>query len=103
MPTANIKPERLVLPLSGVFAVRIQGLDKEYIGVANLGARPTVDGLKTLLETHIFNFTEDIYGKIIEIEFCHKIRDEQKFASFDELKQQIQKDIVNTKLKLGLL
>jgi riboflavin kinase/FMN adenylyltransferase len=92
-PTANLDPQRLVLPFTGVFAVTIHGLDKPYHGVANLGTRPTLDGIRTLLETHIFDFDTDIYGRTIEVEFQHKIRDEQKFANFAELKQHIQQDI----------
>lgn len=88
-PTANIDPQRLVLPLTGVFVVQVHGQDEHYYGVANLGTRPTVDGVRKLLETHIFDFDQDIYGQSIEIEFLHKLRDEQRFADLAELQQQI--------------
>lgn len=96
-PTANVDPKRLVLPIKGIFAVTVNALDKLYYGVASLGNRPTLDGKKTLLEPYLFDFDDDLYGKIIEIAFRHKIRDEQKFDSFDALKQQIQWDISSAK------
>ena len=79
--------------LTGVFAVQVSGIgDHKLNGVANLGKRPTVDGLKTLLEVHLFDFQEVVYGKRICVEFLDKIRNEKKFESFDALKQQIMKD-----------
>ncbi len=93
-PTANIDPNRKVLPLRGVFAVKVAGLDKPYTGMANLGTRPTVDGRRTLLEVNIFDFDQDIYGKEIEVIFVQKIRDEQRFDSIEVLKDQIRQDEV---------
>ena len=92
-PTANLGLKRKVTPLSGVYAVKVEG----KMGVANIGTRPTVDGTRTLLEVHLFDFNQDIYGQLIEVEFCHKIRDEQRFASLDELKVQIAQDVVDAK------
>lgn len=90
-PTLNIAVRKP--PLTGVFAVCVQGIDdKEYSGVANLGTRPTVGGLKTLLEVHLFDFDRDLYGRRICVEFIEKIRDERKFDSFDQLKTQILAD-----------
>lgn len=92
-PTANILLQRYRSPLLGVFAVRVYGIDKQPVnGVANVGSRPTVDGTRSLLEVHLFEFDHDIYGQALQIEFCHKIRDEQRFDSFELLKQQIQQD-----------
>lgn len=92
-PTANIDPQRRVLPLQGVFAVKVHGLGQQpLLGMANIGTRPTVDGRKTLLEVNIFNFDQDIYGQKLNIEFCHKIRNEQRFESLDALMAQIQAD-----------
>jgi len=89
-PTANIALNRHHLPLQGVFAVRIHQLGNQVLtGVANIGVRPTIGGTKPLLETHIFDFSDTIYGQFIEVEFVQKLRDEQRFDSFDELKQQI--------------
>lgn len=92
-PTANIDIKRLNSPLRGVFAIKAFGLSNPINGVANLGVRPTVDGTRCLLEVHLFDFNQDIYGQQLEIQFCHKIRDEKKFASFDELKNQIAMDV----------
>jgi riboflavin kinase / FMN adenylyltransferase len=97
-PTANIRMQRKVIPLRGVFAVEVFGLEHEPVfGVANLGTRPTIDGLRTLLEVHLFDFSDDIYGKRINVVFRHKIRDEERFDSFDELKEQIGRDVVSAK------
>ena len=97
-PTANIRMQRKVIPLRGVFAVEVFGLEHEPVfGVANLGTRPTIDGMRTLLEVHLFDFSDDIYGKRINVVFRHKIRDEVRFDSFDELKEQIGHDVVSAK------
>lgn len=92
-PTANIHLHRKATPLRGVFAVELYGVHGEPLpGVANLGTRPTVCGLRTLLEVHLFDFERDIYGAHVHVEFLHKLRDEQRFDSFDALKQQILRD-----------
>lgn len=97
-PTANIALHRRVMPLQGVFIVRVYGLGSiPLAGVANCGNRPTIQGLKNLLEVHLFNFDQAIYGQFIEIEFLKKIRDEKKFASMERLKQQIAKDVICAK------
>lgn len=92
-PTANMELHRLRSPLSGVFAVDAI-IDAETVhGIANVGTRPTVgDGLKAILEVHLLDFDRDIYGKNIEVIFRSKIRDEKKFDSIDNLKQQIHED-----------
>ena len=97
-PTANIFMHRRAVPILGVYAVTVHGLEEKPIyGVANVGNRPTVDGTRSLLEVHLFDFDRDIYGKHIYVEFHLKIRDEKKFASFELLKQQIFKDAENAK------
>lgn len=97
-PTANIALHRLVSPLKGVFIVRVHGLEKNALnGVANCGQRPTVNGSKNLLEVHLFDFHQNIYGKFLTIEFLEKIRDEKKFDSLDLLKAAICKDVAITK------
>ena len=93
-PTANLFLHRRSTPVQGVFAVELHGLDTEPLyGVANVGTRPTVDGTRSLLEVHLFDFSADIYGRQVAVDFMHKIRAEKKFASFDELKLQIQRDV----------
>ncbi len=92
-PTANVPLWRLSTPLSGVYAVRVHGLATGALaGVANLGTRPTVKGSHKLLEVHLFDYDEEIYGRHVSVEFVHKIRDEKKFDSLDGLKAQIGRD-----------
>jgi len=92
-PTANIHLHRTNTPIKGVFAVEMFGIEGEPVqGVANIGTRPTVDGVRSLLEVHLFDFDADIYGRNVSAEFVHRLRDEQKFASFEELRKQIDKD-----------
>ena len=77
----------------GVYAVRAHFKNQpSKTGVANVGIRPTVGGDRVLLETHLFDFDGDIYGCRIEIEFVSKIRNEKKFESFQQLKDQIEHD-----------
>ena len=91
-PTANIMLNRLVTPIQGVYAVQVETKSGKFNGVANVGNRPTINGSKPLLEVHIFDFNQAIYGEAIEVSFLHKIRNEIKFPSFEELKTQIKKD-----------
>ena len=91
-PTANLPTHRKKTPVLGVFAVQTHVDGKLIYGVANVGKRPTVDGVNILLEVHLFNFKGDLYGTKLHVELLHKIRDEQKFDSFNLLKQQILKD-----------
>jgi riboflavin kinase/FMN adenylyltransferase len=92
-PTANIHLHRRLSPLRGVFAVRVHGLGAEAVnGVANVGTRPTVDGSRWVLEVHLFDVDQNLYGRYLDVEFCKRLRDEKKFASFDLLKQQIERD-----------
>jgi len=92
-PTANLEPGHHIFPLKGVYCVYALIDGKQHKGIANFGERPTVDGTKLLLETHIFDFNEDIYGKELTVEFLTFIRAEQKFDNFEKLKKQIKKDI----------
>lgn len=98
-PTANVEMLRKNIPLTGVFAVTMSGLDNTiYQGVANLGTRPTITGSdRAVLETHLFNFSGDIYGRYVEVHFKAKIRDEMRFASLDDLKSQIRRDVAAAK------
>jgi riboflavin kinase/FMN adenylyltransferase len=94
VPTANISLQRRTAPLNGVYVVEVVGLEAVPLaGVANIGTRPTVDGVHSLLEVHLFNFSQEIYRRYVEVRFLHKLRDEQRFASLDELKRRIFGDI----------
>jgi len=98
-PTANIQLNNAdkLIPADGVYAVRVSltGSGGQFIikqGMMNIGLRPTVDGLNHSIEVHLFDFNEDIYGKIIQISVLHRIRDEQKFSGIEALKAQLEKD-----------
>ena len=94
VPTANIRLQRYRSALEGVFAVTVDaGLGAPRRGVANVGIRPTVEGKEPLLEVHVFDFDETIYGQLLSVTFRHKIRDERAFASMAALKAQIGYDI----------
>ncbi len=94
-PTANMHLCRANSPLSGVFVVLMKGLfNRVFQGVANVGVRPTVDGdNRMILETHLFDLNQDVYGRYVEVEFLHKIRDEKRFLSLEQLQCQIESDV----------
>lgn len=94
-PTANVHLHRYRSPLSGVFVVKTTLANGEVLpGVANVGVRPTVCGdTKPILEVHLFDRNDDLYGQTIVVEFKQKIREEQRFDSVDILREQIQKDM----------
>jgi riboflavin kinase/FMN adenylyltransferase len=94
-PTANIHMRHNRPPLKGVFAVKFQ----KHFGVANLGIRPSIKGEKKLqLEVHLLNFSSDLYGQHVSVIFLKKLRDEKKFKSLEELKEQIKLDVIKAKL-----
>ena len=94
-PTANIHMRHNRPPLKGVFAVKFQN----HFGVANLGIRPSIKGEKKLqLEVHLLNFSSDLYGQHVSVIFLKKLRDEKKFKSLEELKEQIKLDVIKAKL-----
>lgn len=97
-PTANLMLNRLVTAIQGVYAVKVKTSAGIFNGIANVGNRPTINGTKPLLEVHLFDFDNSIYGQAIEVRFLKKVRSEIKFASFDELKLQIEKDVQAVRL-----
>lgn len=99
-PTANIDtsdPDKII-PGYGVYAVTITVRNREYLGMLNIGSRPTVNhnADHRTVEVNILDFDEDIYGEPIKAVFYHKLREEQKFASLDALKGQLANDKINT-------
>ena len=94
-PTCNIDIKDYVLAKPGVYAVRVLRLNKsKYIrGIANLGYRPTFNQKKILLEVHLFNFSGNLYNKLLSVEFLKFIRKEKKFKNVNQLKSQIKKDL----------
>lgn len=97
-PTVNVPVPHRVLPLHGVFAVRVHGLAEGSLpGAANIGNRPAVSGKRNWLEVHLFDFNQDVYGRFIEVEFVEKLREELYFASLEELTAQIAKDVAKAR------
>jgi len=94
-PTANIQlyePLKLV-PANGVYLVNVETIGKVFYGMCNIGVRPTIGaGNARTIETHIFNFDEDIYGLDMKISFLKRIREERCFESMNELKQRLNED-----------
>jgi riboflavin kinase / FMN adenylyltransferase len=106
-PTANIRMRRAKLPFTGIYAVRVRGVDPANAhaaraGVASLGFRPTIGGTEPLLEAHVFDFDGSLYGSELDVEFVAKIRDEEKFASLDALVQRMHLDAAEARRLLGL-
>jgi riboflavin kinase/FMN adenylyltransferase len=108
VPTANIAPVPEMLPPDGVYAVRVDQLEEGAEGaplaggVTNIGMRPTVGGAARTVETFILGFAGDLYGERLRVHLVARLRDEQKFASLDDLKAQIARDCVQARRKLGL-
>ena len=99
-PTANIEPlnDSKLIPGNGVYAVttRIDGV--AYQGMMNIGIRPTVSNSnQRVIEVHLFDFNSDIYGDIVTISLCHRLRGEQTFSGIEELTKQLKKDEVDSR------
>lgn len=97
VPTVNIRLQRYKTPLEGVFAVTVDGLGATRQGAANIGVRPTVGGKEPLLEVHILDFDEDVYGRLLTVTLLRKIREERWFPSLDALRVEIEHDIEKTR------
>lgn len=95
VPTANLAWRPSCCLPWGVYRVVVAYEGAWYRGLANWGLRPSVEaeGVEPLCEVHLFDFDQDLYGKRLRVEFCDFLREERKFASFDELKEQIMKDL----------
>jgi riboflavin kinase/FMN adenylyltransferase len=93
-PTANIQVEEKykLIPADGIFAVKVQYAGAEYKGMAYIGSRPTINGMRRNIEVNLFDFDKEIYNETIRMEFLHFIRGDAKFNGLDELKAQIAKD-----------
>lgn len=93
-PTANIilLDTYKLIPGDGVYVVKVKHKSHLYSGMLNIGIRPTVDGVSRVIEVHIFDFDEDIYGQVLRVFFVEKIRAEKKFASLEALSAQLKQD-----------
>lgn len=100
--TANIALKRQVCPVNGVFAVKATVGNEQLFGVANIGNKPTFNGTRALLEVHLFNFAQDIYGQFMHVELVKKLRDEKKFETLTQLTAQIATDVAAAKQCFGL-
>jgi riboflavin kinase/FMN adenylyltransferase len=100
-PTANVNLKRRRAPIDGIFAVRVDGLGtRPRDGVASVGSRPTVGGGKTLLEVHLFDFDDDIYGHYISVRFLQRLRAEEKFPTLAAMQTQMHADVAAAKAAL---
>jgi riboflavin kinase/FMN adenylyltransferase len=101
-PTANLdmKPEQ-ASPDNGIYATITHVDGKQFPSATNIGTRPTFGGGKKLVETHLLNYQGSLYDKDIRVEFVQKLRDEKRFASSEELKTQIKKDVRKVEALLG--
>lgn len=93
-PTANIKPEdpRKIVPKNGIYAARVRVNDKWYGAMMSIGIRPMFEGDDRIIEVHLFEFDNLIYGQPVQIRFLKRMRDEEKYGSVDELIEQMAKD-----------
>lgn len=102
-PTANVVVEEKykLIPLDGIFAVKVKTGGETYKGMAYIGTRPTVNGVTRNIEVNIFDFDKEIYNEQIRMEFYNFVRDDMKFDSLDALKEQIGKDKKDVLALLG--
>ena len=100
-PTANLDTTGFVLPPNGVYAAHAAIRGQTHRAVLNIGRRPTLSNPTPELrvEVHLLDFTGDLYGEELEVTFAVKLRDEQKFASLDELKAQIARDVAGARMR----
>ena len=97
-PTANIHPHNRVIPRGGVYVTATLLEGRWRRSVTNIGRRPTFgDNLETSVETHVLNWSGDLYGDVVRVRFLHRLRDEKKFSSVNELKSQIESDVARAR------
>jgi len=101
VPTLNLATEQELLPKSGVYATEAVLEGKTYYAATNVGVRPTFDGSRMTIESHLFDFNETLTDGNLEIRFWHRLRDERKFASPAELREQVLRDLEQAKEYFG--
>jgi riboflavin kinase/FMN adenylyltransferase len=102
-PTANLALHRKVVPLWGIFAVRVSGAGLvDHPAVVSLGTRPTINGTDPLLEVHVFDWEGDLYGRYLDVDFVQRLRDEKRFESLDALVAQMHRDAAQARAVLGV-
>lgn len=92
-PTANVRMHKYPCPMHGVYAVRADVRSAQYPGVCNVGIRPTLNGVRPVLEVHLLDYSGELYGEVLSVDFLHPIRAERRFENLEALKVQIQLDI----------
>lgn len=99
IPTINVyPPKEKLLPPYGVYTAEVSYRGKTYGGIANIGRKPTIEGENPVgVETHIFDFDEEIYGESVKVGLLKYLREEKKFESITQLKEQIERDMENAK------
>jgi len=94
-PTANLHPRNRVIPLNGVYVTATLLEGKWRRSVTNIGTRPTFEAeAETSVETFVLNWSGDLYGDVVRVRFLHRLRDETKFSSMEELRSQIERDVI---------
>ncbi len=97
-PTANLNIEQDVLvPANGVYAVKVSVNGNMFLGVANIGTKPTFQGKRRNIEVHLLDFYQDLYGSLIRVTFIRRLRQEKRFETPDDLVKQIERDIAQVK------
>ena len=103
-PTANIHPldPNKLIPMNGVYAIRVELRGETYKGMLNIGFRPTIDSAMAVktVEAHLFDASGDFYDEEVVIHFVKRVRDEMRFSGLEALKQQLQKDKITVQLLL---
>ncbi len=102
-PTANLEIDhRLVVPPRGVYSVKVKVDGDQFLGVTNIGTKPTFhgEGTRQSIEVHLLDFYGDLYGKRIKVFFTRRLRGEKRFASVQELVKQIERDILHARAEL---
>lgn len=93
VPTANIRLQDRRLAVEGIFVVEVSAAGERWPAVASVGTRPTVGGSQPLLEVHVLDFDRDIYGAHVAVDFLHRVREERRFESLEEMRAHIADDI----------
>lgn len=97
VPTANLRYENEILPARGVYVSEALLNDGRYLAASNVGMRPTFEGRNLTVEAHLLDFSGDLYGSRMDLQFFHKLRDEMRFSGPEALKVQIKSDIEDTR------
>lgn len=93
VPTLNMATEQEVMPKTGVYVTQTRIDDRLYRSATNVGMRPTFNGQRLTIETHLFDFAEELTSGSMEVFFCHRLRDEKKFTGPDALREQVLEDL----------